>query len=342
MNMATIQETILLYAPKTLATLAGVAFAFLLLKYKRKHDASAWLRTIYASAAKAAKNERYRQDELTDVNAELAKLPSPDPIVPLTNRQQIRYTAFPKMLFMTGLTAAVFLYMNFVGGVPPDMGWVGYAGWGFLVLTGVLYVLTEASRPRFMRVQQLNRKYLLQKAGTDAGRFDTLREILQYYAHIPELWVELGDQYAVDKRYDEAVDALQKARALTPEKIDSAILEVSFHIRRGDADAAIHVLDEAEQLKRIASDPRIAIYRGAAALLKNEKKTALRHGREAMELDSDFTERLVKNDSALEGVGALWEELFRKKDAEIFDAVAARQEARKAEETQDGEGETNG
>ncbi len=325
-------DTLLLHAPKVLATLMGACFVYVLLKYKRKHDAQSWIRYIYATSAKAEKNERFRQDELADANAELAGLPVPNPIVPISRKRQIRYAAFPKMLFMSGLTAAVFLYMAILDAAPEDMQWLRYAGWAFLAFTGVLYWLTERERPYFRRVQQLNRKYLLQKAGRDPERFATLREVLEYYPNLSELWLELGDQYAVDKRYDEAVEAMATARKLSPEKLDFAIVEASFQLRRGDADALSKVLDGAEGLKRAPSDPRIAIYRAAVALLRNEKKTALRYGRDAMALDSDFTEQLVKKDAGLQGLAALWEELFQKKEAEIFEAVAARQEARKAEQ----------
>ncbi len=326
------EETIMLYAPRAFATLGGLAFVYVLLKYKRKHDASAWIKYIYATSARAEKNERFRQDELADANAEIAKLPVPDPIVPISNRQQIRYAAFPKMLFMSGLTAAVFLYMTIVGAAPEDMEWLSYAGWGFLAFTGFLYWLAERSRPYFRRVQQLNRKYLLQKAGGDAERIETLREVLEYYPNIADLWLELGDQYAVEKRFDEAVSAIAKARELAPEKIDLAIVETSFQLRRGDAAAAAKALDAAEGLPRAASDPRIAIYRAAVALLKNEKKTVLRYGREAMELDADFTEQLVKKDAGLAELAALWESLFKEKEDALLAAVAARQEARKAGE----------
>lgn len=326
------EETIMQYAPRVFATVGGLAFVYVLLRYKRKHDASAWIKYIYATSAKAEKNERFRQDELADANAEIDRLPVPNPIVPISSRQQIRYAALPKMLFMSGLTAAVFLYMTIVGAAPSDMEWLMYAGWGFLAFTGFLYWLAERSRPYFRRVQQLNRKYLLQKAGGDAERFATFREVLEYYPNVSDLWLELGDQCAVAKRYDEAVEALRKARELAPEKIDLAIVEASFQLRRGDADAVAKILDGAEGLQRAPSDPRMAIYRAAVALLRNEKKTALRYGKEAMELDSDFTEQLVKKDAGLQDLAAQWEPLFKEKEEALLSAVAARQEARKAGE----------
>lgn len=326
------------YAPKAIVTLVGLGLLYELRKYKRKNDVAAWLREMYARTAKAAKDENYRQSEIADADAEIAKYPVPDPIVPITNKQQIRIAAFPKMLFMSGLTGMVFLYFGLFETMPEGVKWPVYAGWGFLAVTFVLYWMAEKTRPYYRRVQQLNRKYLLQKAGGDADRFDTLKEVLQYYPNVSELWLELGDQYAVDKRYDDAVAAMQSARAIAPEKIDLAIIEASFHLRRHDAEAVTRVLNEAEQLKKADTDPRIAIYRGALALQKNEKKTALRYGKEALELDPDFTERLVKNDKGLTELSEFWAQLFEERESELLNAVAARQEARETA-SEDGEAE---
>lgn len=330
MDIATLWQ----YAPKVFVVLVGIGMVLEMRRYKRKSDPAVWLRDIYARIATASQNEDYRKTELADAEAELAKLPKPDPIVPITNRQQVRIVGFPKMLFMSGLTGCVFIYLGLFETMPSGVAWPVYAGWGFLALTAVFYWSSEKIRPYYRRAQQLNRKYLLQKAGKEPARIETLREVLEYYPFLSQLWLEMGDQLAVEKRFDEAVEAVRKARALSPEAMDLALVEASFHLRRGDADGAGKVLDEAEEMKKAATDPRVIIYRAAVALRKNEKKAALRYGKEALELDGDFTEELLKRDEGLAELQILWEPLLKEKENALLEEVAKRQEARKAEETE--------
>lgn len=325
-------ETLMQYAPKVVVTLCGLAFVYILLRYKRRNDIPAWLRVIYARMERASKNEPFRQSELADANAEIAKYPVPNPIAPITNKQQVRLAAYPKMLFMSGLTGVVFIYLGLFETGPAGTFWPVYAGWGFIAVTALLYWTSEKARPYYRRVQQLNRKYLLQKAGMDPERGDTLREILEYYPTMAPLWMELADQYAMDKRYDEAVAAIRKGHELLPEDMDYVLIEASFHLRREDGDAMAVALNAAEKLRKVASDPRVAVYRGALALLRGEKKASLRYGKEAMELDADFTEKLVKKDEGLKALAEQWDELFQKEENNLLEAVAARQEARKTQE----------
>lgn len=338
MDIATLWQ----YAPKVFVTLVGLGLVLEMLKYRRKNDVAAWLRDMYARTAKAAQNEEYRRSELADAEAELAKLPVPETIAPITNRQQMRIVGFPKMLFMAGLTGCVFIYLGLFETMPSGTSWPVYAGWGFLALTLLLYWSSEKIRPYYRRAQQLNRKYLLQKAGKDPARIETLREVLQYYPGLPQLWLELGDQLAVDKRFDEAVEAVRKARALSPNEIDLALVEASFHLRREDTAETLRLLDEAENMKRSASDPRIVLYRAAVALQKDEKKTANRYGKEAVELDSDFTGELLKRDAGLAELAIVLEPLLKEQENKLLEEAAKRQEARKAGEAGEETGEKEG
>ncbi len=322
-------EQLVQYAPKAVAILISLGLLHLLLKYKRNNDPAAWLRKIYASMTKGEKDEEYRQTELADANAEIAKTPKPENLAPLTNKQHVRIAAFPKLMFMAGLTGIVFVYMGLFETMPEGVTWPIFAGGVFLVLAGVLYWMSEKGRPQFRRAQQLNRKYLLQKAGKDAERFDTMKELLEYYPSVPELWMELGEQYGADERYGEAVDAVRKAREIAPEKINFAIVELSFLVRKKDPEGMTKTLAEAEKLETSPSDPRVAIYKGAQALLRNEKKVAGRYGKEAMELDANFTEQLVKKDEGLQDLAELWAEIFEKKEAELLAEVAKRQKKRR-------------
>ena len=328
MDIATLWQ----YAPKAFVTLIGIGLVLEMRKYKRKNDPAAWLRDIYARTAKAAQNEEYRLAELADADTQIAQCPTPNPITPITNRQQVCIAGFPKMLFMTGLSGCVFLYLGLFETMPSGVAWPVYTGWAFLALTAVFYWFSERIRPYYRRAQQLNRKYLLQKAGKDPARLETLKEVLEYYPSLTQLWLELADQNAVEKRFDEAVDAVRKARAIAPGEMDLALVEASFQLRRGDTDAVTKLLNEAENMKKAATDPRLVIYRAAAALQRNEKKTALRQGKEALELDGDFTETLLKRDEGLAELAALWEPLLKERENTILAAAAARQEARKAGE----------
>jgi tetratricopeptide (TPR) repeat protein len=217
-------------------------------------------------------------------------------------------------MFISGIMGWIGIYIGLFENTTPDVGWPAYAGAGFIALAGVFYLLSERARPYYRRVQQLNRKYLLEKAGPDAARCATLREVLEYYPAMTALWTELAEQYAAEKQYTEAIAAARKARELEPENVDCVLIEASFLHRVGEEEAMAKALNEAEKLRKIPSDPRIVIYRGALALRRNDKKGALRYGREAMDLDGDFTEKLVQQDEGLRELGLLWEELFRKNE----------------------------
>lgn len=319
-------------APRVLFVLLGLAMLLAMRQYKRKNDVSAWMRDMYAKTTKAASDEAFRQAELADAEKKLAKYPVPNPVKPITNRQQIRIAAFPKFIFMTGLTSAVFLYFGlFETMLPPErVMWPVYVGWGFLALTLVLYILAEMTRPYYSRVQQINRKYLLQKAGGEKERFESLRQVLEYYPHLPELWLELGDQYAVSGQMDKAVDAIEKARTLAPDNMDLAIVLASFELRRKHRDKALKALDEAERLKKNPSDPRVEIYRAAVALQNNEKRKAEKLGEKALELDKEFTAKLVQKDDGLKDLAVLWQPLLAGEGVQD-DSGAAEEE--KNEET---------
>lgn len=325
MNM----ETLMQYAPKLVVFVIGAAFLYVVQRYMKANDVPSWLRRIYANMETATKNEAYRQSELADTNAELAKYPVPSPITPIENKQQMRLALYPKAMFLAGITGWVGVYLGLFETGSLGTGWPLYAGLVCIAATGVLYLLSEKERPYYRRVQQLNRKYLLEKAGTDAARCATLREVLEYYPALKPLWMELADQYAMEKRYDDAIAAIRKARELEPEDVDCLLIEASFQLRGGDEEAMAKTLNDAEKLRKIPSDPRIVIYRGALALRRNDKKLALRYGKEAMELDGDFTEKLVRKDEGLSELAALWETLFQKQEEKLLEEVAARREERK-------------
>ncbi len=301
-------DTILQYAPKAATILASLGLLYAIRRYNQKNDGTSWLRHIYASAEKAAKDEQYRQNELADANTQIAQYPTPNPIEPITEKQQRRLGFFPKMMFMTGLSAVVCIYLGLFSDDPTAATWALLSGFGFLALTALFYWSAEKTRPYVRRVQELNRKYLLLKAGKDEERFATLREIMAYYPTVAELWLEMGDQHAVAGRLDDAVASVKKARALSPGHIDLPLVEASFHLRRQDAQAAEDALDVAENLKKAPSDPRIAVYRGAAALQKKDKETAAQQGKEALTLDRSFTEKLLEKDPGLKDFAAFLEQ----------------------------------
>lgn len=300
---------IMQYAPKIVFVLTAAGMLYEMRKYKRKHDVAAWLREMYAKTTRAASDEEFRRAELADAEANIAKYPVPNPVRPITNKQQVRIAAFPKFMFMTAISGTVFLYFGLFETMRQGVKWPVFVGWGFLALTFILYIMSERTRPYYSRVQQINRKYLLQKAGGDKERFDSLRQVLEYYPVLPELWLELGDQYAVAGQMDKAVDAIEKARELAPENMDLAIVLASFELRRKHREKALKALDEAELLKKAPSDPRVAVYRAAVALQANEKRKAEKLGEEAVELDKDFTRQLLQRDEGLKDLAELWRPL---------------------------------
>lgn len=275
-------EQYMQYAPMVVYGVCALGVVYFLMMYKRKHDLRAWLGQLRQTAARAGEDESFRKEKLAETEAELAKFPTPDEVVPVKRKHEAYLQMLPKFMFVVGCCGVFFLFMGlFRPRAEGQRNWEIYTGPALLLFTGYMWFFLERIRPNYSRVQQMNRKYLLQKAGNDADSLGTLTEILQYYPGVPELWMEKADSLANSQRMDEAIDAIRQAVSLAPQNIDLAIVEVSFLLRKGAAEDAEKALDNVWNLKKAPSDPRPDLYGAAIALRQGNVEKALEHGEKA-------------------------------------------------------------
>lgn len=291
------------YLPMVAYGLCGLGVVYLLITYKRKHDLRDWLNQLRHIAAKASENEAYRKEKLAEAETELAKYPVPESISPVQRKHEAYLQMLPKFMFVVGSCGVFLLFMGLFRPHPEGTSnWEIYVGPACLLFTAYMYFFLERIRPNYARVQQMNCKYLLQKAGNDPESLGTLCEILEYYPGVPQLWMEKADALANDNKLDDAIDAIRHAVALAPQNIDLNIVEVAFHLRKGAAEDAEKALDTVWNLKKAPTDPRPDIYAAAIALRRGDEEKALKHGEKAAELDKDFLERFFPRDEALKEI----------------------------------------
>lgn len=300
------------YLPALAFAVCGCGVIYFLYRYSRKRDLRVWTETVQAAASRAAADEAFRRTELAAAEARLAALPAPATIVPIRRRHEILLQLLPKFVFVIGSTGVAFLFLGLFH-YPPGKGsdWLNGVGGALVVMAGLLLLFSEKLQRDYERVRQLNRKYLLSKAGNDfPGMFEAMEELLNYYPAVPELWLEHADRLAKASRMDDALRAVRKARELSrPGQLDLAIVELSFLVRKGDAPGAEKMLAALSDMKPEASDPRPDMYAAALALLQKDRKKAEEHARKAMELDRHFVEKFLLRDETLKDVKALLREL---------------------------------
>lgn len=292
--------------PQIIYGICAIGAIFWILRYRKSRDLAAWLQTLRQSAVRASKNKEYREAQLADAEAEIAKYPVPDSVTPIKRSHEMMLQVLPRFLFLLTFSGLFFTYMGlFPQGGEGRTNWELYVGPGLLALTAFAIVKLELVRRNYGRVQQLNRKYLLQKAGIDPARHETMRQVLEYYPGVAQLWLEHADQLAVSERMDDALAAIKKARELSPDSLDMAVVELSFLIRAGKTEKADEALKKIESMPRVETDPRAELYSAALYLKHNEIKKARKNLEKALELDRGFCESILPLDKSLADAYAL-------------------------------------
>lgn len=294
------------HIPQIIYGLVAAGVMYLLIRYRKKNDLTAWLQNLRANAARAVKDEAFRKRELADAEAEIAKYPVPGTVVPIKCNHEAFLQILPKLLFMICFSGVFFTYMGlFPQGDPGKGNWEIYVGPALLLLTGLAVVKLELIRANYGRVQQMNRKYLLQKAGQDPDRHNTMVKILEYYPGVSQLWLEHADQLAASGRMDEALAAIKKAREISPDNMDMMVVELSFLLRADRLADAERSLKALSGLARSDSDPRLELYTAALNLRQNEVRKAEKNLKEALDRDRRFCETILPLDQALVAACAL-------------------------------------
>lgn len=284
------------------AIVIGVGIVVFLFRYKKSRDFRSWVNRLRTDAAIAARDKDFRNAELEKVERELAEYPRPEPIVPGKRSHEVYIQAIPPFIWLNGMIGVFVTFMGLSHSpAEGERNWMLYLGPAVLVVVGVLILVLEKFRSSYMRVQLLNRKYMLVKAGERyAEALAILAEILEYYPNVPELHMEKADQCTkVEGRLDEAVDSVRRARELKPGGLDWAIVELSFLLRLGRTPEAGKLVKILPEFNPSPSDPRPEIYCAALELQNNDKKKAKKHLKKAMELDGEFIAEFLDRDPSL-------------------------------------------
>lgn len=294
--------------PQIAFGLLGLASLVALHKNAMKYDIPMWMNKLNRDAAKATEDAEFRKTELEKTEAEIAKLPVPAPIAPISRAQEARLRMFPKLMLFTGLLAAVSLYVGLFHSIPTEnTRWPVYAGWFFLAATLLLYLGVTKLQAYYSRVQLLNKRYLLEKAGNSDKKFATLEEVIEYYPHLVGLRLELADQKSLAGKYGEAVEILKKAAETAPETLDVAIAEASIQLRSKNPGGCETALERAERCKKAPTDPRIELYRAALEEERGNHEKAMEYARNAVNMDKEFCELISQKDSSLEVIRSMLE-----------------------------------
>lgn len=339
MNITQLQQQL----PQIIFGICAIGALFWAMRYRKSRDLAGWLQELRRNAVRASKNDDFRRAELADAEAEIAKYPVPNPIESIKRRDEAVLQIVPKMLFMIVFGGLFFTYMGLFQPIPEGKSnWELYVGPGILLVAVALIIKLESFRRYYGRIQQINRKYLLQKAGMDPARHQTMTEVLQYYPGVAQLWLEHADQYAVDGRLDDALAAIKKARELAPGNLDFLVVELSFLIRADKISEAEDALKQLEEAPRVESDPRFNLYAAAVFLKRNEVRKAKKSLEEALERDRPFSEGILPRDLSLAEVYALGlkEGLFEASEDEAAeDTASSTGYSEESDETEEEESE---
>lgn len=304
-------ETFLAHAPILAYAAVGVAVSYLFLRYKRRNDLNDWMRRLTQDATRAAGDEEYRLRELEATETELAKFPVPESIVPVKRNQEVYMQTLPKFIWVMGTGAIVITFMGlFMPRAEGRANWEIYAGPALLAVSVLLLLVTEKVRSSYGRVQMLNRKYLLYKAGNELEKLlPVMREILEYYPLVPGLRLENADQLAKSGRLDDAIAEVKKAQEMAPDNADLKIIEMSFQLRNGQLAKAELILKQLRDMPLTLSDPRRELFAAAMDLRRGNDKGAEENLRQAIELDKAFSKKFLPLDPTLADLNALAEKL---------------------------------
>lgn len=301
-------EEIMQLLPRIFFGAVCLGFIYALYRYKKRNDFNQWMKSVQQDALRAANDGDYGRQRLQETENFLQSLPPDDDPQPVTRRQEIILRSFPRMMFMLGGLGTAMLFISIVSPRQEErVDWPLYAAPVLLVLTITMVFLHYREQRKFVRVQALNKKYLLQKTLGDEGKFIAMHQILAYYPQLAPLWVEMATQYANQGDTDKALEAVRTARTKTDKNLDLALAEASFLLRSGDTGLVGRVLEEAESYPREKTDPRLAIFAAALAEKKGDLAKAREYAKEAMQLDGAFTAYTVPQEVEFAGLKTLME-----------------------------------
>ena len=208
----------------------------ILYRYGKEVNLQAWFAKLRADAQRAVTDTGFRAAELADAENKLANAPKSIIRITIKKNHEVFLYVLPKIMMFLALFGVGLGYLG-IFRVSPDVetNWAVYVALFFFLMVGALMVITDALRADYFRVQQLNRKYVMVKAGEDhSAILSTLKELLGHYPQVPELWVEYADQLARCGRVADALSSIEDVRRRAPGSMDLAIVELSLSIRNNE------------------------------------------------------------------------------------------------------------
>lgn len=307
----------------SLLKIVYLVFAYLLLRRLRNYQQGGWAEKPRQIAAKVAKDESLRHAELADIDAKLAALPRAEPVEPVPVRLESKMRILPSMMMAFAIVGLMmtFLALFHAGETVPvfktipggSMGRMLLALGVFMIaMTAPLYFWSERTRQSLGRAYQLARKYYIYRAGKDPARFETLREIMEYYPETASLWLELADQQAESGEYEEAVRSARKGGEIAPKSVEYLIAEASYQIRREKWKSAEKTVARAAEMRLGRSDPRVEIYGAAVLLGQGRDEEAVTLVQDGKKKDWRSVKRYLMMDPALRDLKAFLDAKKRK------------------------------
>ncbi|MDR1520049.1 MAG: hypothetical protein LBU23_07900 [Planctomycetota bacterium] len=296
----------LFYLPRVVYSAFAAWALFRLWTEKTQHDPRARIDALSRDAARAARDRKFRADELAGAEAELAALSGDgsEPF-PISVVIEALIAKTPAASLYAGAIGVFTLYFGIFHQPAGDSAnWPLMVGLFLLGLVLLFFWFYRRFEGRLARVRALIRKYLMLKAGNELEPLlQTLAAIREYYPDRPELLLESADRLAAAARLEEAVGAVRQAREMRPDNLDFALLETSYLIRDGRLAEAGEALARVEaNFARAPTDPRLDIYLAALAAAENRIGAAWERLEKALQLDSAFSKGFIGLDQTLMGL----------------------------------------
>lgn len=295
MNLSELMNS---HIPPVICAVLSVLFLVEMYKFVKRNDIPSWMRWLNALVARAAGDKEFLATQLEKVRAELAAKPARVPLREITFAQERRLRRFPRMMFFLGMVGTASAYIGLFWN-REGLHWPVIFGCVLLALSGTMYIALIPLLRRYARAQLLNRQFLLQKVGDDAGQTETLRELMRYYPKTAGLNMEMADRLAAEGDIAAALGELAAAAENEPKNVDVAMMRVGMLLRKGEAQQAEEMLAVAEKLPRQALDPRKELYRAALAEKRGEKEKTREFLAKARETNAGVSDIMLEKDPAL-------------------------------------------
>lgn len=254
----------------------------------------------FRSLARAAEDPAYRARELARVDGLLAgALPLPADVRPLPSPKKGLRGGFAPVLTALG----VILLWGAGSAKENGRAWL-YGGISALALAGVLMLATLRRRKWARTARLLLFRADLKRMNNDRiGAASDLCELLKLTPHDDSAWGELADDLAAQRRFHEALEAIETATRIDPRYDEYRMVQASLAIQMGDLGYAEKAVQNWKNVDSVPEDdPRVRIYEAALQLARGERDGAAETLRTVLLDHDDPGLEFLDSDQALAGV----------------------------------------